>query len=261
LPLTARMLGLSLLIPPLEEQRAIVAYLDRETDEMDTLIAKKERFIALLAEKRTALISHAVTRGLNPAAPLKPSGVEWLGDIPSHWIVRSMKRYASFRSGDAITATDIDEIGEYPVYGGNGLRGYTKNYSHEGEFVLIGRQGALCGNINYARGRFWASEHAVVATPICQYSTVYFGEMLRAMNLNQYSFTAAQPGLAVEYIQNLKVPTPPLEEQREIAAFLDRQTEKIDRLIATTRRHIERLRERRSALISAAVTGKINVSL
>ena len=92
------------------------------------------------------------------------------------------------------------------------MRGYYREFSHEGNFILIGRQGALCGNINYAKGKFWATDYAVVTKPIREYELIWFGELLRTMNLNQYSVAAAQPGLAVEAINNLFVPYPPLKE-------------------------------------------------
>ena len=130
-------------LPPLPEQQAIAAFLDRETAKIDALVAKKERLIELLQEKRTALISHAVTRGLDPDVPMKDSGVEWLGEIPAHWEVRRLKTMCQIKSGEGITAESIEAEGEYPVYGGNGLRGYTSSYTHDGEFALIGRQGAL----------------------------------------------------------------------------------------------------------------------
>ena len=131
--------------PPLSEQRAIAAFLDRETAKIDALVAKKERLIELLQEKRTALISDAVTKGLDPDVPLKDSGVEWLGEIPAHWEVKRLKRLAFMQAGTAITGDDIGAEGDYPVFGGNGVRGYTSSFTHEGEFPLIGRQGALCG--------------------------------------------------------------------------------------------------------------------
>jgi type I restriction enzyme S subunit len=158
----------------------------------------------------------------------KDSGVEWLGQVPEHWEVCALKRIVRMQSGESITAESIAETGEFPVYGGNGLRGYTSASTHDGEFVLIGRQGALCGNINYASGKFWASEHAVIATPTQPVATHWLGEMLRAMNLNQYSVSAAQPGLSVELVANLRTMLPTLPEQTAIAAFLDRETGKID---------------------------------
>ncbi len=188
----------------------------------------------------------------------KDSGVDWLGQVPAHWDVCALKRIIRMQSGESITAESIDESGDYPVFGGNGLRGYTSEFTHDGEFVLIGRQGALCGNINYAAGKFWASEHAVVATPIEPVATRWLGEMLRAMNLNQYSVSAAQPGLSVELVGNLRTVCPPLPEQREIAGFLDRETGKIDALVAEQERLLELLKEKRQAVISHAVTRGLN---
>lgn len=186
------------------------------------------------------------------------SGEQWLGDIPSHWGTISLKRLASLKSGDAITAEQIETEGEFPVYGGNGLRGFADSFTHEGHYALIGRQGALCGNINYASGKFWASEHAVVVAPIKPVSTIWLGELLRTMNLNQYSVSAAQPGLSVEIISNLRVPFPSLAEQSAIATFLDRETAKIDALIAEQEKLLTLLAEKREATISHAVTKGLN---
>ena len=151
-------------VPPLDEQAAIARYLDDADQRIRAYVSAKERLIALLEEERQAVIHQVVTRGLDPNVRLKPSGVEWLGDVPEHWAVRRLKTLCSMKSGDGITAEAIEPTGKYPVYGGNGLRGYTSKYTREGTFALIGRQGALCGNVHVAKGRFWASEHAVVAT-------------------------------------------------------------------------------------------------
>lgn len=184
----------------------------------------------------------------------KDSGIDWVATVPSHWEICALKRIANLRSGESITAEQIEEVGPYPVYGGNGLRGFTFSFTHEGRFPLIGRQGALCGNVNYSAGKFWASEHAVVATPAKPVETTWLGEMLRAMNLNQYSVSAAQPGLSVELISRIGVPYPPIEEQAAIAAFLDHETAKIDALIAEQEKLIALLAEKRQATISHAVT-------
>jgi type I restriction enzyme S subunit len=184
----------------------------------------------------------------------KDSGVEWLGQVPEHWQVCALKRIVRMQSGESITAEGIGESGEYPVFGGNGLRGYTSSFTHDGHYVLIGRQGALCGNINYGQGKFWASEHAVVVAPIKQVETIWLGEMMQAMNLNQYSATAAQPGLSVDQVSRLETIVPPLAEQTAIAAFLDQETAKIDELVAEQQRLMELLKEKRQAVISHAVT-------
>lgn len=180
--------------------------------------------------------------------------MEWLGEVPSHWETLPVKRVASLQSGVQITAEQINETGPYPVFGGNGRRGFTTAFTHEGIFPLVGRQGALCGNINYGEGKFWASEHAVVVTPLQRLSVKWLGELLRVMNLGQHSTSAAQPGLAVEAIRELRVAVPPIGEQSGIAAFLDRETSKIDGLIEAQRRLIDLLREKHQVVNSLAVT-------
>ena len=255
----ARMREIPFLVPPLAEQRAIVRYLDHVDDRIRRYVAAREKLIALLEEERQAVVHCAVTRGLDPNVPLKPSGVEWLGDIPGHWEIRRLKTVCSMRSGDSITAERIGERGGFPVYGGNGLRGYTSSYTHDGKFALIGRQGALCGNVHIARGQFWASEHAVVATLHPGHAIDWFAPILVAMNLNQYSISAAQPGLAVERILNLHLPVPPGHEQKRIAGEIEQTAVTIDAGINRARRQIDLLHEYRTRLIADVVTGKLDV--
>lgn len=245
--------------PNYETQRLIADYLDRETARIDALVAEKEKMLALLEEKRAALISRAVTRGLAPNVPLKPSGLDWLGDIPAHWETKKIKHITSLRSGETITADSISDSGDYPVYGGNGFRGFTSEYTHAGDYVLIGRQGALCGNINYASGQFWASEHAIVATIKMNDDTFWFGELLRFMNLNQYSQSAAQPGISIDVIENLKIPVPPVTEQIRIAEYIKHESNSLNALREEVSKTTILLKERRAALITAAVTGQISV--
>ena len=254
-----RMREIPFLVPPLAEQTAIVRYLDHTDRRIRRYVSSREQLIELLEEYRQAVIHHAVTRGLDPDVRLKPSGVEWLGDVPAHWEVRRLKTLCSLKSGDGITAMSIEPTGEYPVYGGNGLRGYTSDYTHDGNYVLIGRQGALCGNVHIARGRFWASEHAVVASLSTGYVLEWFAAILDAMNLNQYSIAAAQPGLAVERVLNLSLPVPSPEEQAHIARYIERETTDIDAAIDRARREIELLDEYRTRLIADVVTGKVDV--
>ena len=246
-------------VPPLEEQQSIARFLDSEITKIDNLVASQARLIELLKEKHLAVISQAVTKGLNPLVAMKDSGVDWLGEIPAHWCVLSLRWQAKMSSGELITSDDIDIAGEFPVFGGNGLRGFANRPTHSGDYVLIGRQGALCGNINYANGQFWASEHAVVVYPQLNQNYIWLGELLRSMNLNQYSIASAQPGLSVDRIRSLRTPLPPIDEQNEIACYICREATKFDDLITTTERAIGLLKERRTALISAAVTGKIDV--
>lgn len=185
-------------------------------------------------------------------------GDSWFHCVPAHWQTKKISHIAILRSGDAITSEQIEVEGDHPVYGGNGLRGYTADFNHDGNYILIGRQGALCGNINYGHGKFWASEHAVVVYPLVQLNFNWLGETLRAMNLNQYNVSAAQPGLAITNITCLKVPFPSVDEQEKIANFLNYETAKIDTLIEKQQQLIQLLKEKRQAVISHAVTKGLN---
>ena len=237
----------------------IANFLDHETAKIDTLIAKQDKLIELLKEKRQAVISHAVTRGLNPDTPMKDSGVEWLGEVPEHWQVVKLSYFLKLQSGDTITSSLIEKEGKNPVFGGNGQRGFTSSYNCDGEYVLIGRQGALCGNINIAKNKFFASEHAVVVYPYVKFNLTFISEFLRFMNLGQYSVSAAQPGISVERINGLKIAIPPLNEQITIAKYLENKISIFERLTEKSTIQITLLKERKVALISAAVTGKIDV--
>ena len=256
-----RLSSFQIAVPPLAEQTAIVRNLDHADERIQHASSAKERLVELLTEQRQAVIHRAVTRGLDPNVHMKHSGVEWLGDVPAHWDVRRLKTLCSMKSGDGITAESIDPIGEYPVYGGNGLRGYTSAYTHDGAFVLIGRQGALCGNIHIARSKFWASEHAVVATLAAPHIVEWFAAILDVMNLNQYSISAAQPGLSVERVLNLSLPVPPFAEQAAIACHIDKATSDIDVATVNAQRQIDLLREYRTRLIADVVTGRVDVRL
>lgn len=250
---------LPIVLPPYKEQQKIANFLDHEIAKIDTLIAKQQKLIELLKEKRQAVISHAVTKGLNPDAPMKDSGVEWLGEVPEHWRVVKLSYFLKLLSGDGITSNQIEPEGNYPVMGGNGFRGYTSTYNCDGEYALIGRQGALCGNINVAKGKFFASEHAVVVYPYINLDLTFLSEFLRFMNLGQYSVSAAQPGISVERINGLKIAFPPQEEQVRIGEFIQENVQRFEALSAKSQTMIEALKERKTALISAAVTGKIDV--
>lgn len=184
----------------------------------------------------------------------KDSNLDWCPDIPEHWLTVKLGFLCSMASGDGITSEDIEPVGEYPVFGGNGIRGYYSRYNQSGEFILIGRQGSLCGNINVAKGKFWASEHAVVVSHRNDIDFYWLKYLLEIMNLRQYSAAAALPGLAVSKILSLKVPLPPFEERVQIANFINNKTKKLDRLIIEKEAFINLLQEKRQALISHVVT-------
>lgn len=186
---------------------------------------------------------------------MKYTQIDWCPIIPDNWGECRIKDVARLQSGNGISANDIDTQGEYPVYGGNGLRGYTSIYTNVGSYVLIGRQGALCGNINYAQGKFYATEHAVVCYPYKPDEvTKWFGETLRCADLNRLSATAAQPGLSVAVINNQFIPYPPDNERRLIADYLDTKTAAIDKRIAVLEKKQEVYSRLRRSIINRAVT-------
>jgi len=243
----------------ISEQGLITRFLDHVDSRIQQFIATKERLVKLLEEEKRAIIHSATTRGLDPDVVFKPSGINWLDDVPEHWDLSRLKNIAWLKAGEAITAGSINENGEIPVYGGNGLRGYTSGFTHEGDRILIGRQGALCGNVHLVGGRFWASEHAIVLEAGNQCDIRWISLLLTAMNLNQYSEAAAQPGLSTDRIKNLGIPVPPLAEQRRIVEVVDKTTAGVDGAGELASRHISLLREYRTRLISDVVTGKLDV--
>ena len=178
--------------------------------------------------------------------------------IPDHWEEKRIKDIAFLQSGNSITAMDFVEDGKFPVYGGNGLRGYTNTYTNEGDYVLIGRQGALCGNINYAHGKFYASEHAVVVYPKKEEITLWLGETLRTANLNRLSMTAAQPGLAVSTLNLQFIPFPPKDERIRIAKYLDKKLSEIDHQVSLLTSKRDAYLRLKKSIINHAVTHGLN---
>ena len=142
-------------------------------------------------------------------------------EVPDNWVWTTLGDIFTLQAGKNITAKDISEKQDkthcFPCYGGNGLRGYVSSYNREGRFPLIGRQGALCGNINEANGRFYATEHAVVVDTYCDTNIDWAINILLYLNLNQYATSTAQPGLSVATINEVMVPVPPLKEQQRIS--------------------------------------------
>ena len=176
-----------------------------------------------------------------------------VGIIPQEWEVDRLGEIClTFKSGTTITSQSIKESGLYPVYGGNGLRGYTDSYTHNGDYILIGRQGALCGNINFIRGKAYISEHAIAVQPNESNSIEFLRYKLDFWNLNRFSESSAQPGLSVEKLVRYKLAVPPMEEQRKIAEILGVWDEAIER----QSRLIEKLEMRKRALMQRLLTGR-----
>jgi type I restriction enzyme S subunit len=248
-------------VPPIEEQRRIADFLDDQVGRIDQAIELRTGQVAGFRSRLDSESLRLLTQGITPTEKRKTASQSWFHEIPQTWQDPQLARLACFRAGNFINAEEITELGDFPVFGANGLRGYGGHFTHEGSTVLVGRQGALCGNVILVSGKFWASEHALVAYPNVNFSLDWFAHALRAMNLGQYSVSAAQPGISVERINSLRVPLPPLEEQVAIARSLDQLAMSTDRVERLIRNSLEQIQERKRSLITAAVTGQLDVTV
>lgn len=187
---------------------------------------------------------------------MKASGIEWIGEIPEGWEVVPVKRLCTMQAGKNLTSEQIAPEGTYPVYGGNGIRGFFSDYNCDGQFLTVGRQGALCGNVHKINGKVWATEHAVITTPSSYTTLDFLYYLLIGMDLNQYvSSTAAQPGLAVGTLLNLKTCYPcSTLEQTQISNYLNAKCSEIDDLLTSVRSSIEEYKKLKQTVITQAVT-------
>ncbi len=275
---------LPLPVPPQKEQAAINAFLDREVAKIDGLVAEQERLIALLKEKRQAVISHAVTKGLNPNAPMKESGIEWLGQIPAHWAKAALKHACSlvrdgthqpparvddgvpllsvrniqdgrflFREDDSrISIADYDEL--------------CRSFVPEGGDVLLAVVGATLGKsaiVPREFGRFHIQRSVAIFRP--NQSTgpdwlnyLFLSDGFQRLLWSNVSFSA-QPGIYLGSLENFQIPIPSLDEQSKIVEAITPVINSLEALVDEAQSAITLLQERRAALISAAVTGKIDV--
>ena len=152
-------------------------------------------------------------------------------EFDDEWITfRIENLFKEFKSGKTITSSKIFEVGDYPVYGGNGIRGYTDTYTHNGYYLLIGRQGALCGNLNTSNGKAYFSEHAIACKANKENYTKWFFYKLYIYDLNKLSESSAQPGLSVKKLLRFKLTVPTYKEQQKIANFLSQVDRKIELL-------------------------------
>jgi type I restriction enzyme, S subunit len=275
-------------LPSLPEQRTIAAFLDHETARINALIAKKEQLIELLQEKRAALISHAVTKGLNPTVPMKDSDVEWLGEIPAHWEVKRLK-YAIqnglvnglFKKKDQF-GSGTKLVNVVNLYRDNFLIDFRSLDRVETEQQEYENFKVLSGDIFFVRSSLKlegvGASASIVEVPeptvfechtvrirpslkliVPKYLINYLNSSLVRQRLIALAETTTMTTIAQPKLAALEVIVPPIPEQYAIAIYLDNETAKIDALISRIREDIEKLKEYSSALISAAVTGKIDV--
>ena len=190
---------------------------------------------------------------------MKDSGIEWIGEIPADWAKTRIGNLFRFSSGDSLTNEEIQDEGLYKVYGANGPRGYYHHTNIAGKHILIGRVGALCGNIHVVDEPVWVTEHALIAEQISPgVLTDFAARDFESMNLGQYSQASAQPVIASSVVQRLQIPIPPSLEQRRIADYLDRKCSQIDAIIARQQEVIEKLKAYKLAVITEVVTKGLN---
>ncbi|WP_429104519.1 restriction endonuclease subunit S [Aeromonas allosaccharophila] len=240
---------ISVPVPPLPEQKKIAKILST----WDKAITTTEQLLANSQQQKKALMQQLLT-GKKRLLDIK-TGVIFERDFKT----LSLRDVCSMQAGKFINASDIlngHQDGTYPCFGGNGLRGYTKTFTHDGEFSLIGRQGALCGNITFATGCFHATEHAVVVTPRSNINTKWLYYALVDLNLNQYATGVAQPGLSVKNIEQVSIKVPEsINEQQKIAAVLSAA----DQEITTLKQKLDALKQEKKALMQQLLTGKRRV--
>ncbi len=254
-------------VPSVDEQKTIANFLDHEIAKIDALITEQEKLIELLTEKRQSVISNAVCRGLDPNVPMKDSGVDWLGMVPEHWVVSKTVRYFKVAMGQTILKEDLEDDGVYPVFSateGSHYFGRINNPTivlNVGDLVIPAR-----GNsIGFVKRVFEASTTSQttiycknLSSEKVKHDFVFYYMLGFKSNLFYFTQTAI-PQITVEEVGGNPILLPPASEQTAIAKFLDYETAKIDELKSEAVKATQILQERRSALISAAVTGQIDV--
>ena len=268
-------------IPTLKEQTQIARFLDHETARIDALIEEQQRLIELLKEKRQAVISHAVTKGLDPTVPMKDSGVEWLGEVPAHWVMTTVKRYCDVRDGThstpdyvtpsessfpLVTSKDIS-TGRLSLIETNHISKYdhfeiSKRSEVSKGDVLMPMIGTVGGAVVVNTDDQFSIKNIALFKK-GNYSSKWLNYLLDS-DLSLFQFELNMSGgvqnfVALGTLRNLVFPTPKKNEQENIVEFLDSNLKKFSQLISEAEKTVEFILERRSALISAAVTGKIDV--
>jgi type I restriction enzyme S subunit len=249
-------------LPPPDEQAAIVRFLDHANRKIDGFIRAKRKLIGLLNEQKQAIIHRAVTRGLNPDAPLKPSGIPWLGDIPAHWEIGPAKHfiYSDSRGGAPIknTASEIPLEGWYPAFSASGQDVWLPTHCYEGDGIVLSAVGARCGKTFLAHGKWSvvANTHVIRLRPK-QLARFWW---YVTNNANWWEKEgAAQPFVRVSPSLRRVLSVPPPDEQTQIVDWLDERLNLQNNVIAHTEREIALMQEYRTRLTADVVTGKLDV--
>ena len=260
-------LCIPLVQPPREEQELIVRYLRQQDVRIRKFIRNRRRLIEVLNEQKHAIINRAVTRGLNPAVSFKPSGIDWLGEMPAHWrngrIKTEMDNLNTRRI--PLSGTDRGRMTQrlYDYYGASSVIDKVEDYLFDDDLLLIAEDGAnlVLRNLPLAiiaRGKFWVNNHAHILKPR-HGSLEYFAALLEQIDYSRWITGAAQPKLTQDRLMAVRIPVPPDSEQAEIADWIAEHTRELSSGIRTAEREIDLIREYRARLIADVVTGKLDV--
>lgn len=259
--------NISIIFPDLEEQKIIADFLDKRLAQVDALIAKQETLLEKLAEQRVALISHAVTKGLNPDVEIKESKISWVKDIPNHWNVVPVRYLFEFKNNQRIpvSAEDRGKMSEkiYPYYGASGIIDFVEDYIFDEDLLLVAEDGANLLSRSTplafkASGKYWVNNHAHIIKPLDNNLT-YWEYVLALYDFTPLISGSAQPKLTKDNLASIKLPNPPDEEKRKICNFLNKPLENLKEQKLKIEKILETLKEYRSTLITQVVTGKIDV--
>ena len=254
------------LIPPRKEQDAMVAYLDAATAKIDEAIAQQQRMIDLLNERKKIIINHAVTKGFRPNVKLVETGINWIGSMPEHWRLMQLRYTVTNHDNlrQPITADQRERTNpQYDYYGASGVIDRIDHYNVDDKVLLIGEDGAnlVLRNLPLvykAEGKFWVNNHAHILKPKDN-DYEFMALVLEAADYTLFLTGSAQPKLSQSNLNSVKLPIPPIEEQREIVKTIEPLLEKINQSIAQQTRMIEYLEERKQIIINDVVTGKVKV--
>lgn len=255
-------LGQSIYLPPLAEQEAIAAWLDVKCGEIDKLIATQQRRIELLQELRQGIITRAVTHGINPDVTMKPSDIDWIGDIPAHWEIKKMRFLCKMETGTRDTINRVDD-GEYPFYVRSPKIERINTYSFDGEAVLMAGDGVGAGKvIHYVNGKFDYHQRVYNFHHYKEIKTLFAYYYL----LSNFRYKIEEGGakntvdsVRLPWLKDFPICIPSEKEQIEILKYIERETAKVDAAIDKAERQIALLQELRQSVITEVVTGKRKV--
>ena len=250
-------------VPSKEEQDAIVSYIDLQSTKIDKAIAQQQKMIDLLNERKQIIINNAVTKGLNPDAPMKDSGVDWIGKIPEYWMTRRMRYLCKIKTGDKDTINRVDE-GKYPFYVRSPKVERINSYTFDGEAVLMAGDGVGAGKVfHYVNGKFGCHQRVYIFHDIKNINGEYLYFYMKSLfkhTIEQLSAKSTVDSVRLNMIQDFIVAIPTNEEQTSILSYLHKQIEKFDVAIANATKQISLLQERKQIIINDVVTGKVKVS-